>query len=144
MHVTKVGLSNIRGFTGPRTVNLTLPDGGGWIVMAGRNGSGKTTLLKALAVALGGPSVARTLVSDFSGWVSQGEREGWAQAYITRDPSLDVLRGRGRAPDGPQVLGLTWTCDPDPADSGVGGAHAGADAMQYEGPRVGGGRQNRT
>ncbi|MET8182745.1 AAA family ATPase [Streptomyces sp. NPDC005336] len=72
MYVTKIGLSNIRGFTGPRTVNLALPEGGGWIVMAGRSGSGKTTLLKALAVALGGPSVARTLVSDFSGWVSQG------------------------------------------------------------------------
>ncbi|MGW7695613.1 AAA family ATPase [Streptomyces asiaticus] len=112
MYVTKIGLSNIRGFTGPRAVDLTLPESGGWIVMAGRNGSGKTTLLKALAVALGGPSVARTLVPDFTGWVSQGEREGWAQAFIARDPSRDVLRGRGRAPDGPQVLGLTWTLPP--------------------------------
>lgn len=137
MYVTKIGVSNIRGFTGPRSVDLTLPEGGGWIVMAGRNGSGKTTLLKALAVALAGPSVARTLVADFSGWVTQGEREGWAQAFIDRDPSRDVLRGRGRAPDGPQVLGLTWTLPPSSEPEPGLGRPARPDLAAYQPPKYG-------
>ncbi|WP_230992856.1 hypothetical protein [Streptomyces endocoffeicus] len=45
MYVTRLRLDGIRGFHGPRTVDLdfTRPDGGyaGWTVLAGRNGSGK-------------------------------------------------------------------------------------------------------
>jgi hypothetical protein len=109
VYVARVGLSGIKGFAGVRTVDLPLPTGGGWTVLAGRNGSGKTTLLQALALALSGPSVARNLVPDFSGWITAGTRTGWAHAEVTRDPSYDTLFGRGRAPKGSVVLGLEWT-----------------------------------
>lgn len=112
MYVTGIGFSNVRGFTGARAVDeLPLPakDGGSWTVIAGRNGSGKSTLLRALALTLAGPQVARSLVQDFSNWITSGETSAWAQVYMRPDYSVDRLTGRGRAPDGPIVLGLDWT-----------------------------------
>lgn len=112
MYVTGIGFSNVRGFTGARAVDeLPLPgnNSGSWTVIAGRNGSGKSTLLRALALALAGPQVARTLVQDFSGWITTGKTSAWAQVYVKPDYSVDRLTGRGRAPDGPIVLGLDWT-----------------------------------
>ncbi|MEV5573968.1 AAA family ATPase [Spirillospora sp. NPDC052269] len=60
MYVTRLKVSGVRGFDGPRAVDIELPkrpDGSyaGWTVLAGRNGSGKTTLLQAAIVALCGP-----------------------------------------------------------------------------------------
>lgn len=111
MYVTGIGFSNIRGFTGARAIDeLPLPakDGGSWTVIAGRNGSGKSTLLRALALTLAGPQASRTLVQDFSSWITTGETSAWAQAYVKPDYSVDRLTGRGRAPDGRIVLGLDW------------------------------------
>ncbi|MEC4017801.1 AAA family ATPase [Streptomyces sp. H27-D2] len=108
MYVARVRLSNIRGFTGKRAVDLALPARGSWTVLAGRNGSGKTTLLQAVALTLGGPSVSRTLVADFGGWLTTRARLGWAEASVVRDES-DALTGRGRAPKGELVLGLNWS-----------------------------------
>jgi energy-coupling factor transporter ATP-binding protein EcfA2 len=89
-------------------VDLTLPAQGGWTVIAGRNSSGKSTLLQALALALGGPAVARTLVADFEGWVSARAGSGWAEARVVRDSSWDVFVGSGRVPTNELVLGLEW------------------------------------
>jgi hypothetical protein len=96
---------------------LELPQAG-WTVLAGRNGAGKTTLLRALALALGGPSVARSLVSDFSGWLSAGEQAGWVRAWVRPDPSVDESDGEqaepalglylGRQGSGPRP-GLVWS-----------------------------------
>ncbi|MDH6116599.1 AAA family ATPase [Kitasatospora sp. GAS204B] len=109
MYVTRLGISGIRGFTPAREVRqLELPQAG-WTVLAGRNGAGKTTLLRALALALGGPSVARSLVSDFSGWLTAGERAGWVQAFVRPDWSVDRLAGSGKAPKYDLKLGLQWT-----------------------------------
>ncbi|GAA1254480.1 AAA family ATPase [Kitasatospora nipponensis] len=109
MYVTRLGISGIRGFSPAREVRqLELPQAG-WTVLAGRNGAGKTTLLRALALALGGPSVARSLVSDFSGWVTAGERTGWVQAFVRPDWSVDKLAGSGKAPKYDLKLGLEWT-----------------------------------
>ncbi|NGO41930.1 AAA family ATPase [Streptomyces ureilyticus] len=112
MYVSGIGFSNVKGFTGARAVDeLPLPtkDGGSWTVIAGRNGSGKSTLLRALALALAGPQVARTLVQDFRGWITTGEQSAWAQAVVQRDPGVDRLTGSGGAPSGRIVLGLDWT-----------------------------------
>lgn len=120
MYVTGIGFSNVRGFTGTRAVDeLPLPakGGGSWTVIAGRNGSGKSTLLRALALTLAGPQVARTLMPDFSSWITSGETSAWAQAYVSPDYSVDRLTGRGRAPDGRIVLGLDWTA-PEGTPSG--------------------------
>lgn len=112
MYVTGIGFSNVRGFTGARAVDeLALPakDSGSWTVIAGRNGAGKSTLLRTLALALAGPQAARTLVQDYSTWITSGETAAWAQVYVQPDYSVDRLTGRGRAPEGPIVLGLDWT-----------------------------------
>ncbi|MFG3424886.1 AAA family ATPase [Streptomyces californicus] len=113
MYVTEFGLSNIRGFHGARAVDaLTLPqpgDGGSWTVIAGRNGSGKSTLLRALALALAGPQVARSLSQDFSGWITTGETTAWSQAAVSPDYTVDRLTGQGRGSDGPMMIGLGWT-----------------------------------
>jgi energy-coupling factor transporter ATP-binding protein EcfA2 len=116
VYVASIEVRNIRAFDRHRTVNLDLPTGGGWIVLAGRNGSGKSTLLRALALALVGPSVSRSLVADFSGWVSlptpKSGRRGVVTAWVERDASTDKLVGKGRALSGPWDLSLYWTQKP--------------------------------
>ena len=120
MYVTGIGFANVRGFSGERAVHHlplpTPPDGGSWTVIAGRNGSGKSTFLRALALCLAGPHVARTLVPDFGGWITGGERSAWARAYVRPEPPIDRLTGRGKARDRPVPLGLAWTAPEDAAD----------------------------
>ncbi|PYC72065.1 AAA family ATPase [Streptomyces tateyamensis] len=139
MYVTRLGISGIRGFTPVREVRqLELPQAG-WTVLAGRNGSGKTTLLRALALALGGPSVARSLVSDFSGWLTAGERTGWVQAFVRPDWSVDRLAGSGKAPKYDVKLGLKWTL-PQPPAAGtalVGGPRPELEAFGSTSPERG-------
>ncbi|MFC5290027.1 AAA family ATPase [Actinokineospora guangxiensis] len=116
MYVTGISLSNVRGFTGARAVNeIALPskDGGSWTVIAGRNGSGKSTLLRALALTLAGPQVARTLMQDFSGWITSGRAAASTRVQVRPNYSVDKLTGRGRAPDVPILLGLDWAVPED-------------------------------
>jgi energy-coupling factor transporter ATP-binding protein EcfA2 len=86
MYIAELKVSGVRGFSGHRDVDLRLtrPDGShaGWTVLAGRNGSGKTTLLRALALAMAGPSVARSLVPSFDDWISNGLPEAVVKAKI--------------------------------------------------------------
>ncbi|RUP68574.1 hypothetical protein SSPNP10_07500 [Streptomyces sp. NP10] len=115
MYITGIGLSNVRGFTGARAVDeLALPAkaGGSWTVIAGRNGSGKSTLLRALALTLAGPQVARSLLPDFSSWITSGEASAWTKVSVSPDYSVDRLTGRGGAPGGPTGLGLDWKAAP--------------------------------
>lgn len=122
MYVSGIGFSNIRGFTGERAVEDRLPltapiNGGGWTVIAGRNGSGKSTFLRALALSLAGPQVARSLVQDFGGWISAGERSAWARAYVEPDRAVDRFGGRRAVPDdGPLTLGIRWAVPEDDPD----------------------------
>lgn len=90
MHIAQVRLRNIKGFHGAREVDLTLT-APGWTVVAGRNGSGKTTLLRAIALAISGPTVANTLVSDFENWISTGSPSADAEVLLTRDARADRL-----------------------------------------------------
>ncbi|WP_053656389.1 AAA family ATPase [Streptomyces sp. MMG1121] len=144
MYVTGIGFSNVRGFTGARTVD-ELPlsashdgDGGSWTVLAGRNGSGKSTFLRALALTVAGPQVARTLVQDFSGWITTGEQSAWTQVYVRPDYSVDRLVGRGGAPIDRIVLGLDWAVP----EAQAGGPRYGASPSQprlspYDGEEYG-------
>ncbi|MFF0086069.1 AAA family ATPase [Streptomyces canus] len=146
MYVSGIGFSNVRGFAGERAVKDELPltaprDGGGWNVIAGRNGSGKSTFLRALALSLAGPQVTRSLVQDFSGWISTGERSAWAQVSVRPDRSVDRLTGRGDLPDGPLALGLGWTMSEDASDRPRFGAPAQPRLASYgtgqdEGARI--------
>jgi hypothetical protein len=103
MYVSRITVKDIKSFHGPRQVDLTLtrPDGShaGWTVVAGRNGSGKTTLLRAVALALSGPEVARSLVPGFDDWVTQGARSGSVELVIVKDETYDRLTLRTGAAD---------------------------------------------
>ncbi|WP_211588845.1 AAA family ATPase [Allorhizocola rhizosphaerae] len=66
MYLAKVKIDDIRGFRGPRRVDLDLArhdhdSYAGWTVLVGPDGAGKTTLLQAIALALAGPPVAPVL-----------------------------------------------------------------------------------
>ncbi|MGW4650583.1 AAA family ATPase [Kitasatospora sp. NPDC004289] len=108
MYVSRISLAGIKGFRGDRSVDLVLPARGSWTVLAGRNSSGKTTLLRAMALALVGPSVARSLVPDFSGWLSQESTSGQVRVDVVRDPRADYVLGRGKHLLGDWELGLRW------------------------------------
>lgn len=116
MYVSRVRLRNIKGFHGSRNVDLDLrrPDGShaGWTVLAGRNGSGKTSLLRGIALALGGPAVARSLVADFDNWISADASDAYAEVQLRFDAGWEKFR-IGRPPAGPFWAGLRWSA-PDP------------------------------
>jgi putative AbiEii toxin of type IV toxin-antitoxin system/AAA domain-containing protein len=109
VYVTRIQLRNIKGFSGKRTVDLALPGTSGWTVLAGRNSSGKSTVLQAIALALGGPAVARALVPDFTGWIAHGARKGEVEVHVTSHHGLDGFVGPGNTPVGEISMGLQWT-----------------------------------
>ncbi|WP_170229171.1 AAA family ATPase [Polyangium fumosum] len=87
MHIRKILIENIRCFDRVE-LDLTRPDGSlaGWTVLAGRNGTGKSTLLKAIALAVAGPEVARSLQKSFVDWVRTSQRK----AQITTELECSV------------------------------------------------------
>ncbi|BCY11177.1 AAA family ATPase [Actinoplanes sp. L3-i22] len=118
MYIQEIRLENVRGFHDGRTVtlDLTRPDGSlaGWTVLAGRNGSGKTSLLRAVALAIGGPFLARVLVPDFTDWVSKGKPDAAVEVRLVPDPEYDSDPGLG-VTDEPFSAGLWWRV---PGDTG--------------------------
>lgn len=108
MRVTKLHITNVRGFLGDvAATNLRIAKGEpGWHVFAGRNGAGKSTLLRATALALVGPDHARALMPSFAGWIRDGASLGAAAVWVTRD-SEDGLQGAGMTPK-PLSAGLSW------------------------------------
>ncbi|AGX87363.1 AAA family ATPase [Candidatus Symbiobacter mobilis] len=73
MYIDKITLKNIRGFE-HLEFDLCRGDSqyAGWTVFTGDNGAGKSTLLKAIAVALTGRDVARSLQPSFHRWIREG------------------------------------------------------------------------
>lgn len=73
MYVDKIILENIRGFE-HLEFSLCRGEGkyAGWTVFTGDNGAGKSTLLKAIAVALTGKDIARSLQPSFHRWIREG------------------------------------------------------------------------
>ena len=134
VYVTRVQLRNIKGFSGKRTVDLALPGGSGWTVLAGRNSSGKSTVLQAIALALGGPAVARALVGDFSGWIAHGAKNGDVEVHVTFEHGHDGFVGAGNTPMGEISLGLQWT-HPNPQDHGRRPVMEPLDGRGKSGPR---------
>ncbi|MET1071386.1 MAG: AAA family ATPase [Umezawaea sp.] len=111
MHISRVRLRNIKGFHGAREVDIELR-APGWTVIAGRNGSGKTTLLRAIALAITGPTVANTLVSDFENWISAGSRTADAEVLLTHDDTADRLADSLFSHEPLQAV-LRWTAPHD-------------------------------
>ncbi|MEU9129026.1 AAA family ATPase [Kitasatospora sp. NPDC048540] len=139
MDVSRIKVSGLKCFSGPREVDLDLarPDGtaAGWTVLAGPGGSGKTTLLQAVALALGAhPAVAadRWLAAGHPGgavelnggatWritgaVPRAERSGPLSArhrYFgpTRPPAAAPIRGAAAALVEDGLLPDGWRLDP--------------------------------
>ncbi|MEW1648601.1 AAA family ATPase [Streptomyces sp. NPDC091219] len=135
VYVTRVQLRNIKGFSGRRTVDLTLPGRSGWTVLAGRNSSGKSTVLQAIALALGGPAVARALVPDFSGWITNGAKAGDVEVHVTSEPGLDGFVGPGNTPLDEISLGLKWTRPSTEDHRGLRPVMEALDLKGKSGPR---------
>ncbi|WP_371498855.1 AAA family ATPase [Kitasatospora sp. NBC_00374] len=153
MDVSRIKVSGLKCFSGPREVDLDLarPDGtaAGWTVLAGPNGSGKTTLLQAVALALGAhPAVAadRWLTAgcpagsvELNGgaaWrVTAGERPRAERTgplsvrhrYFgpTRRPAAAEIRGAAAALVEDGLLPDGWRLDPRPHADGPWAVRAG-------------------
>lgn len=112
MQILEVQVDGVRGVPGGEN-RLTLDfqekgrDVPRWIVFAGRNGAGKSTLMKAVALAIGGPSVARLLAESFDGWIRDGESNASAGVRL-RFSDSDAFAA-GRKPGFDPWTALSWT-----------------------------------
>lgn len=98
MYIRKVWIENVRGFGAEEhgvKLDLERPDGtfAGWTVVAGRNGAGKSTFLKALALAIAGPTAARSLEASFAGWIRAGKSQGYMGVELGRGESDGFVGG---------------------------------------------------
>ncbi|OUC92923.1 AAA family ATPase [Streptosporangium minutum] len=115
MYVANLKISGVRGFSGPRKVDLdfTRPDGSyaGWTVLAGRNGSGKSTILQAIALTAAGPRVG----VDLDRWTGSPPDSATAGVHcgfrydLEFDHADDLVGIAG--PDDPLPAALRWTSD---------------------------------
>lgn len=99
MYIDKITLKNIRGFK-HLEFNLCRGDAGyaGWTVFTGDNGAGKSSLLKAIAVALTGRDVARSLQPSFHRWVREGaeNQESKIELMILPEKGTDEFSEKGQ------------------------------------------------
>nr|WP_274536974.1 AAA family ATPase [Kitasatospora sp. CB01950] len=85
-------MSGVKCFSGAREVDVAIPPGPGWTVVAGPNGSGKSTLLRAVAVALGALPDTAGGDGGVDGWV-----DGWVEASPAPRHRLGEPQGTPRA-----------------------------------------------
>ncbi|WP_432993811.1 AAA family ATPase [Dactylosporangium sp. CA-233914] len=135
MLVSEVRIENIKAFQGGElgvSLNFERPDGSlpRWVVIAGRNGAGKSTFLQALALAVAGPSAARTLRETFADWVRDGADAGVAAAR------LRFSGGDGSAPERPSDpwAGLRWRRQPEGPEPAMEPARIGTEWEPARGP----------
>lgn len=115
MYLETLVLEDVRGFrTNGSQIRLDFvrPDGSyeGLTVVAGRNGSGKSTLLRSIALALSGPTTARTLMPGYTGWISDGAEIAKVQAAFSQH-SEDAFGTGGAPPKSRPWAGLQWAED---------------------------------
>ncbi|MGW4382841.1 AAA family ATPase [Kitasatospora sp. NPDC004531] len=89
MYVSRIRVADVKCFTGPREVDLSIPPAPGWTVVAGPNASGKSTLLRAVGMALGAlpsaPSPSPS-PSPAPGWVEAQPAPRWHPGEPQRPP----------------------------------------------------------
>jgi AAA domain, putative AbiEii toxin, Type IV TA system len=95
MYIKRVVLDSIKGF---EKADLDFGSGengyAGWAVVTGDNGAGKTAFLKAISLALLGPDLARTLIPDLRGWVTEGRERGTVSVEVRPNHEYDkTVRG---------------------------------------------------
>ncbi|MFI6389467.1 AAA family ATPase [Nonomuraea sp. NPDC050547] len=135
MHIKRIKVSGIKGFFGPRNVDLSLPvpEGrGSWTVLAGRNASGKTTLLRAIALGVSGPAVSLGFES-FRRWISQGLQEGRVDIELIpsrEDRFSEVVAHR----ISPLTASLRWRQGPQDEDADLEPSLMGDSNGATQGP----------
>lgn len=99
MYIDKITLKNIRGFE-KLEFDLCRSDAkyAGWTVFTGDNGAGKSSLLKAIAVALTGRDVARSLQPSFHRWIREGAegQESKIELMILPEKGTDEFSEKGQ------------------------------------------------
>lgn len=99
MYIDNITLKNIRGF---ENLEFDLCRGetryAGWTVFTGDNGAGKSSLLKAIAVALTGRDVARSLQPSFHRWIRDGAegQESKIELTILPEKGTDDFSVKGK------------------------------------------------
>ena len=99
MYIDRITLKNIRGF---ENLEFDLCRGdakyAGWTVFTGDNGAGKSSLLKAIAVALTGRDVARSLQPSFQRWIREGaeNQESKIELMIVPEKGTDEFSEKGQ------------------------------------------------
>ncbi len=72
--ITSIQLENIKCF---KSIELSLEDNRGWIMLLGDNASGKSTILKSIGIGLSNESEAINLLNlDGGSYIRRGETEG--------------------------------------------------------------------
>lgn len=102
MHISRLRIAGVRGFSGGRAVDLDLtrPDGSfaGWTVLAGRNGSGKSTVLQSLALALSGPR-STGFIPSLADWMSHGATQAEVRVTLSLAALSQLSDAQWPAPD---------------------------------------------
>ena len=112
MYIKRIYIENIKCFgkSGHHvSLELQRPDGSyaGWTVVAGRNGTGKSTFLRAIALAIAGPKVARSLQESFMGWIRFGEPKCCSSTELVYSRE-DKLKVDIKPESGSLTTGLMW------------------------------------
>ncbi|WP_063813756.1 AAA family ATPase [Herbidospora daliensis] len=111
MLISEIVIENIKGF-GAKEAGVALDfvreDGSlpRWVVVAGRNGAGKSSFLQSIALAIAGPSAARTLRETFADWIREDVDEAYVKTRL-RFSDFDAF-APGRVPKFEPWSGLKW------------------------------------
>lgn len=98
MYIKRVVVENLKGFAKLdfEFKRIDADRYEGWTVITGDNASGKTALLKAIALALVGPDIARTLQPSFKGWIRNGHKKATIALEIIPDSQDSSAKGGRR------------------------------------------------
>jgi len=113
MYIKRICIENIKCFgKGENAVDIDLqrPDGSyaGLTVLAGRNGSGKSTLLRAIALAVAGLRMDRSLQKSYSGWITSNEKESQVSTELIFDIKVDSFESNTLPNKVSIKTGLKW------------------------------------
>lgn len=98
MYIRQVVVENLKGLKRLEFDFERSSTGGyqGWTVVTGDNASGKTALLKAIALALVGPDIARSLQPSLRGWIRHGEEKATIAVEIAPSEQDRFAKGGRR------------------------------------------------